>query len=326
MAKKESLWKSEDIEKLRFLNEKGYTPKQISKELGRTINSVVHKRYEIGLHPPYYVQRPYSDNEFKKIIELLNSGHTQNQIAKIIGRTYLSVKQVIFKIKHGFNPINEWKNEEIEKLKNYVLSKKPFRHLVKELNKPRRIIIKKIEELGLKCKIKSTWARQEMESILLLLNKGHSIYEISLALNRGPYSIIDKIKKIGLRNKYPQIKEFLFSRKNISLEKIFEKCLGRVKNRAKNKGWEFQLTVDYLVKLWQDQDGKCYYTGLDLTIRKKQRNTYSIDRIDSNKGYIDGNVCFCCASVNRMKMDKSLPEFLFLCNKITNYQSENLRF
>ena len=63
----------------------------------------------------------------------------------------------------------------------------------------------------------------------------------------------------------------------------------------------------------------CHYTGVALTFKRKCRNTISIDRLDSSKGYISGNVVFCCADINRMKQEFKVSYFFELCKDIVVY-------
>jgi hypothetical protein len=75
------------------------------------------------------------------------------------------------------------------------------------------------------------------------------------------------------------------------------------------------LTTEYLLQQCELQNGKCYYTGLPLEILKifewKDNfvNSISLDRLDPNKGYIQGNVVFCLYSVNTMKGKLTEQEF-----------------
>lgn len=51
---------------------------------------------------------------------------------------------------------------------------------------------------------------------------------------------------------------------------------------------------------------KCHYSGIELTPgarpgEQQKFTDFSIDRIDSSKGYIPGNVVACCRAVNEMK-------------------------
>ena len=68
---------------------------------------------------------------------------------------------------------------------------------------------------------------------------------------------------------------------------------------AKRRNKEFNLTLEYLKELWEKQNGRCSYTGWKL--KNLPNLSYanqlpltpdraSLDRIDSSKGYVKGNV------------------------------------
>ena len=80
---------------------------------------------------------------------------------------------------------------------------------------------------------------------------------------------------------------------------------------------EFNITEIDLQNLWSKQDGKCAYSKLPMSAASNQLYTVSLDRIDSSKGYIVGNIQLVCASVNRMKQEFTQDVFLTLCNLIT---------
>jgi hypothetical protein len=71
------------------------------------------------------------------------------------------------------------------------------------------------------------------------------------------------------------------------------------------------LDVAYLKTLWETQGGKCAYTKIQMILPTLSSNIYqirslkkaSLDRIDSSKGYIKGNVHFVCLAINLAKKD-----------------------
>jgi hypothetical protein len=85
---------------------------------------------------------------------------------------------------------------------------------------------------------------------------------------------------------------------------------------ASNTNKEFNLTQDHLVDLWGKQQGLCAYSKLPLTAKAHQFNTISLDRIDSKKGYLIGNVHLVCTAINRMKLNYSEELFLLLCHGV----------
>lgn len=98
-----------------------------------------------------------------------------------------------------------------------------------------------------------------------------------------------------------------------------------IKNRCKKRGLEVNVTDEYLWELYIKQDKKCVYTGLTLCLSndrvfKKINNTASVDRIDSNKGYIIGNVQWVHKKINNMKNNMSDKEFISWCRLVVQHQ------
>lgn len=94
----------------------------------------------------------------------------------------------------------------------------------------------------------------------------------------------------------------------------------RRSNRGKRHLWsDTCITPEYLRGLYDAQDGKCAITGIEMThvrgVDDLSRNI-SIDRIDSSKGYVHGNVQLVCKIVNLMKHEQSLEELRFWCYAI----------
>lgn len=82
--------------------------------------------------------------------------------------------------------------------------------------------------------------------------------------------------------------------------------------RRRNKVLEYNLTLEYIKELLLKQEYKDYYTGQV----PENYEYYSIDRIDSNLGYIEGNIVITTNRVNAMKNDMSTEEFKKLISDI----------
>ena len=77
------------------------------------------------------------------------------------------------------------------------------------------------------------------------------------------------------------------------------------------------ITKEYAWELFIKQDRKCALSGIELVIAGDSKyNTASIDRIDSSKGYEEGNVQWVHKHVNFMKRTYSQEYFIELCKKI----------
>ena len=75
------------------------------------------------------------------------------------------------------------------------------------------------------------------------------------------------------------------------------------KVRAKEKQVPFDVSNEYLIKLYEEQDGRCLLTKrpFDLTRSNENRvnpNAPSLDRIDPQLGYVNSNVRFIIYHLN----------------------------
>lgn len=89
--------------------------------------------------------------------------------------------------------------------------------------------------------------------------------------------------------------------------------------KRKSRDLEFTITIEYAWNLFIQQNKTCALTGLPIKIcdiRDGGQNTASLDRIDSSKGYIEGNVQWVHKDINHIKMDYNQEYFLNLCKRV----------
>lgn len=95
-----------------------------------------------------------------------------------------------------------------------------------------------------------------------------------------------------------------------------------IRKTAKNGGRKFELSMSYLWKLFLSQDRRCALTGV-LLVFDSANNIYdgtaSLDRIDSSKDYVYGNVQWVHKEINIMKNKHSVDHFVELCQTVVNY-------
>jgi hypothetical protein len=102
----------------------------------------------------------------------------------------------------------------------------------------------------------------------------------------------------------------------------FRNFISTAKKNAKQKKLEFNLDVEFLKELWETQSGKCFYTKLPMLLfPTKSKNEFkpesaSLDRVDSSKGYIKGNVRFVCLTINYAKNSFDEKDFVKFLDKI----------
>ena len=93
---------------------------------------------------------------------------------------------------------------------------------------------------------------------------------------------------------------------------------GHIKAAAKKRDIEFSLSIEYVWDLFLKQDRKCKYTNDKLIFGSDTKQTASLDRIDSLKGYVEGNVQWVHKNINLMKRSLTHDEFVLLCNRVAD--------
>tara|TARA_R100000656_G_scaffold95356_2_gene69209 strand:- start:67 stop:432 length:366 start_codon:yes stop_codon:yes gene_type:complete len=90
---------------------------------------------------------------------------------------------------------------------------------------------------------------------------------------------------------------------NVEFElKVSNKYQSKYQN-AKTRGLDFTITLTSMRNMLKAK--RCYYTGILMTEPadggKLRATDRTIDRIDSTKGYVPGNVVACCNAANTLK-------------------------
>jgi hypothetical protein len=95
-----------------------------------------------------------------------------------------------------------------------------------------------------------------------------------------------------------------------------------LRRRAKKSQRDVDIDLEYLLKLYQSQAGRCALSNMSMTIKGDTTQlgftsyAVSVDRIDSTLGYTKGNIQLVCSNVNRMKGVMSMTEFKNMCKII----------
>lgn len=120
-----------------------------------------------------------------------------------------------------------------------------------------------------------------------------------------------------------RMKKEEFARKLTPLSPFRVFLNGSRKKVSKDYG---DLTLEYLKETWDNQKGLCGLTGVPMEIRVSTtdvRNNSrtplygaSLDRIDSNVGYMQGNIQFVCKGANLMKNNHTNEDALLFIKMI----------
>jgi hypothetical protein len=99
-----------------------------------------------------------------------------------------------------------------------------------------------------------------------------------------------------------------------TIKNLITHSKSNLKKKKDGRNLGFDIDFDFLVNLFNEQNGLCAYSGMPLCFGHDYMNTFwkiSIERIDVMKGYLKDNVCFICLPFNGtdstcMMKDKSL--------------------
>ena len=266
----------------------------------------VHKKYKFPVKRAD--RKIFTKEEIEYVIKCKNDGKSIGGIAIDLKRSKASIIQMCERENIGLDFAKEystpWTNDELCELKEYLIKGIRYREIAKKMRRGTNTISHKARELGFasQTSMKIAYSKE-------LRDKGFS--------------------KCGTCEKIKALTEFYENKKNIckecmkhassnkrskmsvntSLSTILSNRYSGAKTRAIRYNMEFDLTVDTLKEIYEKQNGVCFYTKEKLEFCSHNKNTLSIDRINSDKGYTLDNIVLCGALVNNMKNSLSINEF-----------------
>lgn len=98
----------------------------------------------------------------------------------------------------------------------------------------------------------------------------------------------------------------------------------KIIREAKSRNLEFNIDIKFLWELYLKQNKKCALSGEYIIFRSQVHisdGNASLDRIDSSKGYIEGNVQWVHKDINFMKQNLPENKFFEWCKKIYIYKN-----
>ena len=137
----------------------------------------------------------------------------------------------------------------------------------------------------------------------------------------------EKYKKEDNPARYQRYKKSYLERRKTFSKSIRGKLydlLEAARGRAKNKSLPIDIDLEYLIDLYQQQNGKCKLTNIEFTFNTRQNGQHfnpfnpSIDKIDSNKGYTQDNVRLVCVIVNLSLNEFGEENFKTMCQSYIN--------
>jgi len=200
--------------------------------------------------------------------------------------------------------------EEIEYLKNNY-GKISVQEIADKFNRTYISIVCKAHEVGISNKRQNTSKDKQYRTCIVCKKVFEKTPDnfTSFKAKRDGVTFVSKCKKcerIKIAERYS------------NLDKYIKSILQNIKknNTRTSKGYE--LDFDFIMDLYNKQEGKCEVTGIEMTHVRGKGMVYSnlsIDRIDSSKGYLKNNVQLICFWANWSKSSLDYSLFKELINK-----------
>lgn len=92
----------------------------------------------------------------------------------------------------------------------------------------------------------------------------------------------------------------------------------RLRRSAEKRGYVFEVSIEYLWNLFQEQKQICAITGDYIP----SIDEASLDRVDSSKGYIEGNVQWVTYQANVSKHTMTMEQLYEFCRKVLNHANQ----
>jgi hypothetical protein len=93
---------------------------------------------------------------------------------------------------------------------------------------------------------------------------------------------------------------------------------------AAKRNIDFCITEDTIVTLWKEQQGKCKLSKIDMTLTHGTSTAtnptkISIDRIDNQLGYVEGNIQLIIWQLNNAKSVWSNQQLIDTCKAVASH-------
>lgn len=108
-------------------------------------------------------------------------------------------------------------------------------------------------------------------------------------------------------------------------EEISTVYFSRIQRGAKDRGFDFNVTIEQIWQKFIEQERRCALSGVKImfapTNKTRHLQTASLDRIDSNLGYEFDNIQWVHKHLNTMKWKISNQDFIDWCIEVANFQN-----
>lgn len=272
-----------------------------------------------------FVRFTWSEDDDRLLKECFAKKMEDKEIAALLGKSKNAVASRRKKYGLWGYELEGWSEEATNTLIEMTSRRVAPKEIALAIGTTERRVKTKMVRMGIKYrKWSDRWTGEECKRMIDLFEAGKTIVEVAALMERGVEGVIDRCKKLKVYKSYPGIRQFEQAKMNVLLgnpKRRYSYMLRLIRDRAKLKGYEYNLTMENLEQMYTHQNGRCYYSGIPMTFATHDESLASVDRVDSNRGYTVDNVVLTASIVNLMKRDLSVERFTELCGIVHGHQS-----
>lgn len=154
---------------------------------------------------------------------------------------------------------------------------------------------------------RNQWTHEKIKYLREYDKKEHSdIKEITTRIKELPLKKDDGTCRTCANILHPKCNSYCkscYERRDLKtvLTKFYQSCIKTTKNRnakENRENTECTITIEELWNQLQKQQGKCYYSGINMTFDHRKDWRISLERLNVFDGYNKDNVVFICQEFN----------------------------
>lgn len=257
--------------------------------------------------------------ESDEFIKLYKEGFLITEISRITNHCADTISRKIKK--QNIEITNHLQNLSYDEVMRIYSEKKTLidtaNYFKSDTRKIRNILIR----LGVEKFRSKNWNHEYDQEIISMYRNGISSCQIADKFGYSHTTVLKHLKRLNILPR---------NQRSVSKHKyktISDSYMSRIRAGADNRNLTFKVTKEYIYKLYLNQNKRCALCGIKISLPKSYFEiacgsfTASLDRIDSSKGYVKGNLQWVHKKINIMKQAMLDDEFITWCKMVTNHNS-----
>ena len=291
------------------LNDQGLSIREIATSLQRPRDSIANKLFTLRIKSKFKRGRRPTEEEINLIIKMRADGNSGRFICRTLNINQFTLKRWLKSINAPLKQRYYISPENAILIKKYIQDGKHYKEIGELVNISKFSIRHFCQENNIHSQF--SIRRKELKEL-----RKQGLAKCFVCSKIYPFDCFVDAKEATYLCKYCQPaynREFI---KHNNLEEAIINKLKFAKIKCRKTNRVFDITKDDILNLWEKQQGRCFYTGQNMSYLRCDPNIVSIDRKDSNLSYTKDNIVLCTWQINELKNKLKDSDFVHLCKMV----------